>query len=231
MPIIMVVDTAVEVFVNSMPLVDDTDFKTIETGVAYNAAGMDLVWNFQTPAGVVTQTAVTPTTAGNYDWTHVGDGMYKIEIPASGGASINNNTEGFGWFTGVATGILPWASPIYQFVPANVANSLVTGSDYLKVDIAHINNVTPIGFFRAVDAIAYGTVDTGSTTTVINFTGLTPTAVTNALNGRVLLFPNSTETATLQGQGGVIQSMTTSAITLATALTTAPIAGDIFVIQ
>lgn len=103
----MDVDTALsEVPVNIFPLIDDTDFKTRETAVAYNAAGMDLVWNFVTPAGAFTQTAVTPTSGGNYDWTHQGDGMYTIEIPASGGASINNDTEGFGWFTGVCTGVL-----------------------------------------------------------------------------------------------------------------------------
>lgn len=136
---ILKVDTAVEVFVNIAPLIDDTDFKTRETAVAYNAAGMDLVWNFQTPAGVVTQTAVTPTTGGSYDWTHVGDGLYKIEIPASGGASINNDTEGFGWFSGVVTGVLPWRGPVIQFSPANVVDSLVLGSDKLEVDATQIS--------------------------------------------------------------------------------------------
>ena len=96
----MAVDTAVTVPVNVCPLLDDTDFKTRETAVAYNAAGLDLVWNFVTPAGVQTQTAVTPTnTGGSYDWVNVGDGMYNIEIPASGGASINNDTEGYGWLS------------------------------------------------------------------------------------------------------------------------------------
>src|SRR5574343_1436418 len=112
----MDVDVALsEVPVNLMPLLDDTDFKTRETAVAYNAAGMDLVWNFVTTSGAFTQTAVTPTTAGTYDWTHQGDGMYTIEIPASGGASINNDTEGFGWFSGVCTGVLPWRGPVIGF--------------------------------------------------------------------------------------------------------------------
>src|SRR3972149_373677 len=95
-----------EVPVNLMPLIDDTDFKTREVAVASNQAGMDLVWNFVTAAGAMSQTAVTPATSGNYLWTHQGDGMYSIQIPASGGATINNNTEGFGWFTGYATGVL-----------------------------------------------------------------------------------------------------------------------------
>jgi hypothetical protein len=131
------VDTAVTVFVNAMPLLDDTDFKSRETGVAYNAAGMDLVWNFTTIAGVITQTAVTPTTAGDYDWSHVGDAIYKIEIPASGGASINNDTEGFGFFSGIATGVLPWAGPTYGFRPALLNKGLVTFEEYVPVDPYH----------------------------------------------------------------------------------------------
>lgn len=119
------VDAAITVPVNFMALIDDTDFKTREIAIAYNEAGMDLVWNFQTTAGVTSQTAVTPTTAGVYDWAHSGDGMYKIEIPASGGGSINNDTEGFGWFSGICTGVLPWAGPIIVFRAAGLNNALI----------------------------------------------------------------------------------------------------------
>lgn len=123
--IYMDVDTAVTVPVNVMPLLDDTDFKTRETGVAHNAAGMDLVWNFVQPDGTVTQTAVTPTTGGDYDWSEVGDAMYKIEIPASGGASINNDTEGTGYFSGVCDGVLPWRGPDIIFRAAGLNDLLI----------------------------------------------------------------------------------------------------------
>ena len=130
------VDAALgEVPVNIFPLTDDTDMKTRETAVAYNAAGMDLVWNFVTSAGAFTQTAVTPTTAGTYDWTHQGDGMYTIEIPASAGASINNDTEGYGWFTGIATGVMPWRSPIFGFRAAAINDALCDGGDILDVSV------------------------------------------------------------------------------------------------
>ena len=137
------VDTTVTVPVNVYPLVDSADY-TRETAVAYNASGMDLVWNFQTAAGVTTQTAVTPTTGGDYPWTHSGDGIYKIGIPASGGASINNDTEGTGWFSGIATGIAPWRGPLIQFSPSAVTNAVVDGSEYLRVDTRQFNggNVT-----------------------------------------------------------------------------------------
>lgn len=123
------VDAAVALIVNKVPLIDDGDFKTREVAIAYNQAGMDLVWNFTTSAGVVTQTAVTPTTAGDYDWTHVGDAVYKIEITASGGASINNDTEGSGFFSGICTGVLAWVSPIYVFRAAGI-NDLTIDSAF-----------------------------------------------------------------------------------------------------
>ena len=120
------VDAAIsEAPVNIMPLIDDTDFTSRETGITYDQAGMDLVWNFVTTAGAFTQTVVTPTTAGDYDWAHQGDGMYSIEITASGGADINNDTEGFGWFTGFATGVLPWRGPTIGFRAAGINNLLI----------------------------------------------------------------------------------------------------------
>lgn len=125
----MDVDTALaEVPVNMLPLLDDTNFKSIEAAIAYDAAGMALYWHFVTPAGAYTVTAVTPTTGGNYDWTDQGDaGIYTIEIPASGGASINNDTEGFGWFTGKATGVLPWRGPIIGFRRAALNDLMIEG--------------------------------------------------------------------------------------------------------
>jgi len=133
------VDAAVTVFVNATSMIDDTDFKTREESVTYNQSGLDLLWNFETSAGVVTQTAVTPTdTAGVYDWTNVGNGMYKIEIPASAGGTINNDTEGYGFFSGFATGILPWTGPTYAFVKAHVVDGLITGTDNLQVDTTQV---------------------------------------------------------------------------------------------
>jgi len=123
----MDVDAALsEVPINSVALIDDSDFKTREESVVYNQSGLDLLWNFVTTAGAYTQTAVTPTdTGGDYDWVNQGNGMYSIEIPASGGASINNDTEGFGWFSGFATGILPWSGPIIGFRAAGLNNLLI----------------------------------------------------------------------------------------------------------
>jgi hypothetical protein len=184
------VDTAITVPVNVMPLIDDTDFKTREIAIAYNQAGMDLVWNFQTTAGVTSQTAVTPTTAGVYDWTHSGDAMYKIEIPASGGVSINNDTEGFGWFSGICTGVLAWRGPIIGFRAAALNNALIDGGDTLDV------NVTTI-------------VDTAQTA---NDNG----ADINAVKVKTDFLPS----VTAGGTGGLFIAGTNAATTVTTSFTT-----------
>ena len=133
------VDTALsEVPVNLLPLMDSTDFVTIEGAIAYNAAGMTLRWHFVTTAGAYTVTSVTPTTAGAHDWTDQGDsGIYTIEIPASAG-TINNDTEGFGWFTGVITGVLPWRGPVLGFRAAALNDALIDGGDLLDVSVTQI---------------------------------------------------------------------------------------------
>ena len=160
-----------EVPVNGpLSLIDDTDFKTRETGVAYNAAGMDLVWNFVNAAGAFSQTAVTPTSGGDYDWASQGDGLYTIEMPKSGGASINNNAVGVGWFSGVATGILPWAGPLIEFVlggeitsgtpttTAFICAQLTSGNtDQFKDVYVHFLTGTCAGATKKITAFNAGT--------------------------------------------------------------------------
>lgn len=119
----------VDVYINSipfnfLPLIDDTDFKSIETGIVWNQAGMDVVWNFVTTAGVQTQTPVILTASGNYTLIHRGKGMYVTNIPSSGD-TINNDTEGFGWFTGVCDGVYPWRSPVVCFRATGLNNKLI----------------------------------------------------------------------------------------------------------
>lgn len=160
--------------VNIMPLLDDTDFVSIETAVAYNHAGMNLTWNFSTTAGVFTSIAVTPTTAGVYDWAEhtADDGMYTIEIPATGGASANNDTEGFGWFTGVATGVLPWRGPVIGFRAAALNDALIDGGDLLDVSLTEINGNANAASRLALAAAGMvpGTVDdVGFTSTTTEF--------------------------------------------------------------
>lgn len=121
------VDTAVQLIVG--PLIDDTDFKTLETGVVYNATGMAIDLIESSITGVPTKTDLTLTTGGTSDWGELGNGMYYVEITAA-----QNNTLGELQLIGIATGILPFISAKYQVVPVAVYNSLVAGSDNLQVD-------------------------------------------------------------------------------------------------
>lgn len=159
----MDVDTALsEVPINIFPLTDDTDFKTREEALTYDQAGLDLVWNFVTTAGAFTQTAVTPTTGGDYDWAHQGNGVYTIEIPASGGASINNDTEGFGWFVGYATGVMPWRGPVVGFRAAALNNALIDGGDLIDVNVTHVADTAQTANDNGADINAI-LEDTGTT--------------------------------------------------------------------
>lgn len=155
--ILLRADTAVAVPVNIAPLIDSGDFVTIEDAVTYNQAGLVLEWNFCTSAGVTSQVAVTPTdTGGSYDWVNNGSGMYEIEIPASGGGTINNDAEGTGWFTGVATGVLPWRGPTIQFVPDAVAD-IMDGS--AAVGDAYDGGVAGAGLTALATQASVNTID------------------------------------------------------------------------
>lgn len=157
------VDTALsEVPVNLLPIVVAAG-DTIDDGLTYNEAGLDLNWNFVTTAGAFTQTNVTPTdTAGVHDWVNQGNGMYTIEIPATGG-TIDNDTEGAGWFTGFATAVLPWRGPVCGFRDSDLNNELINsaytstrglGGTYLDASVAGI----PTTAMRGTDDAALASV-------------------------------------------------------------------------
>ncbi len=127
--IYMDVDLAVIAPMNILPIVQSADGITIEQALVYNFAGIAVQWNFCTCAGVMTTVAITPTTAGVYDISEplANVGMYGIEIPASGGASANNDTEGTGWITGKATGLMAWRGPTIGFRRAALNDLLIEG--------------------------------------------------------------------------------------------------------
>ena len=132
------VDAPIKVILG--PLIDDTDFKTREEAVAYNAAGMEIDVIMEKADGTVTTTVVTPTTSGNYDWAHTNQGYYELELPPTGGAHYNNREEGVLTAVGYVTGVLPFRSVAYDIVPAPVYASLVAGSDKLQVDAVEIDS-------------------------------------------------------------------------------------------
>jgi len=120
------VDTAVVVEVG--PLIDNSDFKTLETAVAHDAAGMS-VDLLKSSGSALAKVDLTPTSGGANDWTHKGNGVYELELTAA-----QNDTAGTLRVVGVADGVLPFESPVYTVVPANVYDSLIAGSDKMHVD-------------------------------------------------------------------------------------------------
>ena len=143
------VDSAVVLPLNILPLVDDTDFKTIRASVS--ASSLRVNWNFCPTAGSPTRTTFSPGIPGGPNDMFVrGEGLYTIEIPATGGSLINNDSEGLGWFSASGVGVLPFRSPLFGFRAAILndnlidnAHPLATGSGLgaieAKVDIVDTN--------------------------------------------------------------------------------------------
>jgi hypothetical protein len=127
------VDTNIKIIVG--PLIDDTDFKTREEAVAYNATGMEIDVILEKTDGTITTTAVTPTSGGLHDWAHTDQGYYELEIPGGSG-DYNNTEEGMLTVVGYCDGVLPFRSVAYDIVPAAVYNAIVKGTGNLTTELA-----------------------------------------------------------------------------------------------
>lgn len=130
------------------PLVDSTDGKTIETGIAYNAAGMSVMLFKESLTGAVSATALTLTTGGgNNDWSHKGLGYYEVQISAA-----QNNTLGNLWVSGICDGVLVFSSTTVAVCPANVAGAF-RGTQYLQVDQRQVNGAASPNPVLMTDAL------------------------------------------------------------------------------
>ena len=121
------VNTAVQIMIG--PLLDDTD-KSRETGVAYNAAGMDIDLLKSSDTGTPTTTAIALTTAGVNDWVELSGGYYYLEITAA-----QNDTEGKLKIIGIATGIMAFESIEFDVVPTAVYDVMVSGASGAMANI------------------------------------------------------------------------------------------------
>lgn len=131
------VDTSVVLPLNMLPLIDSADFLTIEDAIS--ASSLRISWNFCPTGGSPTQTTFSPGISGGpNDMFNIGHGMYTIEIPASGGSLVNNDTEGVGWFTGSGLGVCVFRSPMFLFRAAAINNTLIDGTSASTVVLATI---------------------------------------------------------------------------------------------
>jgi len=186
------VDVALVLPLSKVPIVLKSDGITISAAMAYNAAGMDLNWNFMIPVGPVTHTNVVPTTAGVHDLLALANGMYSFEIPDTGG-TVNNDTEGFGWLSGETTAEAVWVSPMFGFRAAALNDAAFEGGDLFDVNVTQLagtsQTANDIGadIQTMVDGIIKGIVgatDLANTTCSSDLTGFT----VDQLVGRVITF-------------------------------------------
>jgi len=126
------VDAAIVMVVG--PCIDDTDFKSLEESIAYDAAGMDVSLVVEKTDGTTAVTGITLTTGGANDWGHTDGGYYYVEITAA-----QNVEEGVGFIRGVCDGVLPFESPHYNIVVGNIYDSWIKGTDKLQVDAVEIS--------------------------------------------------------------------------------------------
>lgn len=116
----------------------------------------------------------------------------------------------------------------------------VFGSSFQVVITAGtVGGVSVVGYvlahFGVTNRLALGTgngtVTTGATTTSIPCGTIYPAvSVANQLKGRVIIFVYNTTTAALRGQATDITANTSGGTLTVTALTTAPVDGDFFII-
>lgn len=85
---------------------------------------------------------------------------------------------------------------------------------------------------EALKTAVTGVVGSGSTTTSVVTSSMSPAAVvSNQFKGLILKFTADTTTANLRGQGCEITSSSSGGVLTVSSLTTAPVSGDTFVIQ
>lgn len=162
------------------PLVDDTDFKTAETAVAYNAAGIDVdAIKNGTKADIT-----LANSAGDGYWRHVANGYYALTL-----STAHTETVGRLRVTFVATGVLAawedfqvveeavydamFAADAAGFAPAATAltNATWTDSKAGYLDAAVTSRST------------YAGADTAGTTTLLSriTVAITPPLVAEAV--------------------------------------------------
>lgn len=198
------------------PFVDATDGFTPETGLA--AGTVDAIGVFK--AGATAITSISGTTT----FTHRTQGMYTATLSTG-----DTDTLGPLVFLCVDTSVCRPVRHEYVVVPANVYDSLVSGSDYLDINALQVGGSTANATLlqQGAGANVYLSVASGTptTTTFISDSG---EATDDHFNGRVGVWL----TGNLAGQAFRVVDYTGSTKTFTViAMTEAPAVGDTFVLR
>ena len=188
-----------------------------------------------TTLGALTITGVTTMTGG---LTAAITGNITGNLSGSVGSvtgavgSVTGNVGGN--VTGSVGSVAGAVGSVTGNVGGNVVGSVASVTANVNADVVKISGSTAAAdnLEESTEAIVYGTAAAlGSTTTVIASSTTPASTVDDQFNGRVLIFKSDTSTAALQGQATTISDYVHATKTFTVvALTTAPAAGDTFVI-
>lgn len=151
-----------------------------------------------------------------------GAGLTNINLPNQTMDIVGDITGNLSGSVGSVTGAVGSVTGSVGSVVANVdANLVEIFGDAGGVDALD----------RSTRTMVMGTVDAASTTTSITTSSLAPAAaVTDQFKGRIVIFDEDTTTANLRGQATDITGSSSGGVLTVTALTTAPVSGDTFII-
>lgn len=160
--------------------------------------------------------------------THKGNGFH-VYTPAQAETNYDHVA-----FTFKAAGAITVVIQIYPSdIQARLPATLVNGRMDSNLSAIDNSTTTLAAFNRAVKTNVIGTVGAGSTPTSIVTSSLTPAgSVADQFKGLLIKFADDTTTAALRGQATTITGSSAAAnpTFTCTALTTAPVAGDSFVL-
>lgn len=173
-----------------------------------------------TTLGALTVTGATTMTGG---------------LTAAITGDITGNLSGsVGSVTGAVGSVTGAVGSVAGNVGGNVVGSVASVTANVNADVVKISGSTAAAdnLEESAEAIAYGTIGTGSTTTSLVASSFTPaSAVNDQFNGRTLIFKNDTTTAALRGQATTISDYDHASLTLTVAaLTSSAVSGDTFAI-
>lgn len=186
-----------------------------KTGLVYNTSGLTAYYTLPLAAAVAitlaTLAAVTTAYASGgfkeIDATNC-PGLYRLDLPDAALASGNAVIVYLRGATGMAPCIVELALRTFDDQSAGLTQ-----------------------FEVSTRAIGTGVVGSSSTTTSIITSSMAPAAaVTDQFKGRIVTFAKDTTTTNLRGQATDITGSSSGGILTVTAMTTAAVSGDIFVI-
>lgn len=186
------------------------------TGLVWNAAGL-VASQVRPLAARVAITLATQTVTG----AHSNGGFVEVDATNMPGVYRFDPPD-----TVYATGV---PSVVVMLKGATNMVPLVLEIQLLDFDLNEAD--VAVNFKRAILGDVRGTASGTPTTTSIPTSSLVPAAaVTDQFKGRILTFDKDTTTTNLRGQATDITASTAAGVLTVSALTTAPVSGDTFVI-